>query len=411
MFMRRSRRNRLAAPAAAGLILIGWMLYNPGSALAAAQAPSVELIHPERGPPTRSLDLPGNVNAWYEAPIYAQVAGYVQSWTKDYGAPVKQGELLATIATPALDQQFASAEANLAAADARYQLAAVTAKRWQRLSGTEAVAQQDVDVQVAGAEAQAAQVNAARHEVARYQALEAFKRVVAPFDGVVTSRRTDVGTLVTPTGGDAGSSRANSELFTVADIHKLRVFVSVPEDFADALKPGLTATLTLPQFPGRSFVADYATTASAFNPVSRSVITELTVDNRNHAIWPGTYANVHFAVPADPDVLIVPEQALLFRAQGMQVALVDAQSHVHLQDVVIGLNLGQTVQVLSGLKAEDRLINDPSAGLLEGEAVEVRPPASAASTPPPKSVAPHGKKPDGEPQPAPTDAAADADLQ
>ena len=194
----------------------------------------------------------------------------------------------------------------------------MTARRWKALSGTEAVSQQDVDVQVAGADAQQAQVQAAQHEVARYQALEAFKRVVAPFDGVVTARRTDVGDFVGPNGGDAGRTGPASELFTVADIHELRVFVSVPEDYAAVLKPGLTATLKLPQFPDRTFQAKYQTAAQAFNPQSRSVVTELTVDNPDHTIWPGTFANVHFVVPSDLNILIVPEEALVFRAQGMR---------------------------------------------------------------------------------------------
>ncbi len=285
------------------------------------------------------------------------------------------------------------------------------AKRWQRLAGTEAVAQQDVDVQVAGAQAAAAEADASRPEVARYAALEAFKRVVAPFDGVVTSRRTDVGSLVTPAGGDAGAARASSELFTVADIHKLRVFVSMPEDFADVLKPGLTATLTVPQFPGRQFTASYATSASAFDPASRSVVTELTIDNASHALWPGTYASVHFTVPGDQDVLIVPQQALLFRARGMQVALVDAQHRVHLQDVSVGLDLGQAVQVVSGLRPDDRLIGNPSAGLLDGQAVRVEPDAEAASKRRSSQPQAAAKPSDGARQAEPGGAGDDADPQ
>lgn len=375
---------------------VAWGLWSRSTALAALKTtaedesvPRVELISPRKGPATRSLDLPGNINAWAEAPIYAQVTGYVRSWDKDIGATVRKGELLATIDAPALDEQLATAQANLAVADARAKLADVTAKRWKALSGTEAVAQQDVDVQVAGAVAQQAQVQAARHEVGRYQALEAFKRIVAPFDGVVTSRRTDVGSFVNAAGGDAGSTAAASELFTVADIHRLRVYVSVPEDYAEVLKPGLTATLRLPQFPNRTFEARYETTAGAFSPQSRSVTTQLSVDNADHAIWPGTFANVHFTVPADAAVLIVPEQALMFRAQGMQVALVDAQNRVHLQNVTLGLNLGRNVQVVGGLKPEDRMVNDPSAGLLEGETVQVTQPAKGyAAEPEPAAKAP-----------------------
>ena len=333
--------------------------------------PDVQVIVPARGPRTRSLSLPGTIKAWYAAPIYAQVSGYVRMWYKDYGASVKGGDLLAVIDAPGLDEQFETAKANLAVAQAKYRLAVVTAKRWKALSGTQAVSQQEVDVQSASAESEAAQVQAAQHEVARYQALEQFKNVVAPFDGVVTSRNTDVGAYVNAAGGDASSHGGSSELFSVADIHKMRVFVSVPQDYSGMLKPGLTATLSLPQFPGRQFEAKFETTANAFNAQTRTVVTELTVDNPDDVIWPGTYTDVRFTTNADPNVLIVPEQSLLFRAQGMQVALVGPDNKVHLQGVELGLNLGQTVQVIGGLKPTDRLVDNPSAGLLEGEVVHI----------------------------------------
>ena len=335
--------------------------------------PPVQLIMPAAGPTTRTLDLPGSINAWYAAPIYAQVSGYVSMWYKDYGAAVKKGDLLAIIDAPSLDEQFETAKANLAVANAKYKLAQVTAKRWTALAGTQAVSQQEVDVQVASASAQQAQVMAAQHEVARYQALEQFKRVIAPFDGVVTSRNTDVGAYVNAAGGDASARGGSSELFSVADIHKMRVYVSVPQDYSAMLKPGLTATMVLPQFPGRTFTVAFDTTANSFNPTSRTVVTELIVDNADHSIWPGTYTDVHFVMPANSNILIVPEQALLFRAQGMQVALVRPDDTVHLQDVKLGLNLGQSVQVLEGLKPDDRIINAPSAGLLEGEKVQIVP--------------------------------------
>ncbi len=343
--------------------------------------PQVQVISPARGPSTRALELPGNISAWYAAPIYAQVSGYVKMWYKDYGATVKAGELLATIEAPGLDEQYATAQATLSVAEAKYQLAAVTASRWKALSGTPAVSKQEVDVQVAGATAQQAQVQAAQHELARYQALEQFKNVVAPFDGVVTARNTDVGSYVNAAGGDARTTGGSAALFSVADIHELRVYVSVPQDYSAMLKPGLTATLSLPQYPERVFRAQFLTTANAFNPQTRTVITELTVDNPEHDIWPGTYTDVHFVLGADPNILIVPEQSLLFRAEGIQVVLVRPDDTVHLQNVKLGLNLGQTVQVVAGLKPGDRLVNNPSAGILEGEKVMVVPgaPGVAAS--------------------------------
>jgi RND family efflux transporter MFP subunit len=195
----------------------------------------------------------------------------------------------------------------------------------------------------------------------------------------VTARNTDVGNYVNATGADSHPIGGETELFTVSDIHKLRVYVSVPQDYSGMLKPGLTATLSLSQFPDRVFHATFLTTAQAFNPQTRTVVTELTVDNPKGTIWPGTYTDVHFVIGGDPNVLVIPEQALLFRAEGMQVALVRPNGTVHLQNVKLGLNLGKTVQVVSGLKPGDRLINDPSAATLEGERVRVVPDAAGTS--------------------------------
>ena len=386
---RRRRRRRLLWGLVAGAAAIGVVAFgiigreNTDAALAVTadeeSVVKVTLVSPKRGPKSRTLTLPGDVHAWYQAPIYAQVSGYVHAWFEDYGARVQRGQVLATIDTPDLDQQLQQSEAELEVAKARYQLAKVTATRWQKLSGTQAVSQQEVDVNVADATAQKSAVDAARYNVARYQAQEAFKRVVAPFDGVVTSRQTDVGDYVDAAGGNSSAHGSASELFSVADIHEMRIYVSVPQDYSGDLKPGLTATMTLPQFPKRTFAADYATTANSYNTQSRTVLTELTVPNPNHQIWPGAYAEVRFDVPTDPHILIIPEQSLLFRAEGLQVALVGADSKVHLQGVKIGLNLGETVQVLDGLKASDRLIANPSDGLLEGETVKVTD-APAANT-------------------------------
>jgi membrane fusion protein (multidrug efflux system) len=214
--------------------------------------------------------LPGTVRAWYEAPIFAQVAGYVHSWNEDYGANVKAGQLLATIDTPGLDAQYAAAKANLGVAQANYRLAVSTAARWQALAGTPAVSQQEVDVQAAGAAARKAEVEAAAQEVARFAALEGFKRVVAPFDGVVTARLTDVGNYVNAAGGDVSVRGNSTELFTVADVHALRVFVSVPQDYASLLGPDITATLHEPSEPGNIIEAKLLTTARAFSPNTRT---------------------------------------------------------------------------------------------------------------------------------------------
>ncbi|HEX9464479.1 MAG TPA: efflux RND transporter periplasmic adaptor subunit [Alphaproteobacteria bacterium] len=336
-----------------------------------ASIPRVQVVSPKPAPPHRTLTLPGNLDAWYEAPIYAQVSGYVAHWFKDYGAPVKAGDVLATISTPSLDAQFEAAKAKLEVAQARYKLAVITAKRWAALSGTQAVAQQDVDVKAADAAEQKAEVSAAEQTVAQFQAMIAFKNLVAPFDGVVTARHTNVGEYVNATGGDPTARSASAALFTVADIHQMRIFVSVPQDYADALKPGLTATLTLPQKPGNPIPAQFLTTANAVNTATRTIVTEFTVDNAKGELWGGTYVNVHFNFPSDPNILIVPEQALLFRAQGMQVAVLDDQNRVHLQDVALGRNLNTDVEIVSGLKATDKVVANPSLGLLDGQQVKI----------------------------------------
>jgi RND family efflux transporter MFP subunit len=345
----------------------------------------VQIISPQRGPPTRPLVLPGTVRAWSEAPIFAQVAGYVQSWNADFGATVKAGQLLATIDAPSLDAQYSAAKANLRVAQANYRLAVSTASRWQALAGTPAVSKQEVEVQTAGAAARKAEMEVSAQDVARYAALEAFKRVVAPFDGVVTSRLTDVGSYVNAAGGDVSVRGNSTELFTVADVHEMRVFVSVPQDYANLLGPQLTATLHQPSQPGKSIEAKFLTTARAFDTNTRTAVTELTVDNSNHALWPGTYVEVEFQVPTDPTVLVMPEAALIFRADGAQVAIVDGQNRVHLRNVTLGQNLGQTVQVTSGLSPGDKLVNNPPAGLLEGQSVQAVTPVKGYATATPKA--------------------------
>ncbi|GCE83357.1 efflux RND transporter periplasmic adaptor subunit [Komagataeibacter diospyri] len=334
-----------------------------------AAIPRVQVILPQKGPKTRTLDLPGNISAWYQAPIFAQVSGYVQMWYKDIGAKVKAGEILATIDTPGLDAQYAASKANFDVAMARYRLAQITAKRWRALQGTQAVSQQEVDVQAANAEARQAEVEAARHEVSRFAALIAFKQIVAPFDGVVTSRLADVGDYVNAGGGDVSSRGTATELFSVADVHRMRVFVSVPQDYADIISPKLEGDVSVPQYPGRVFKARFLATAKAFNAGTRTVTTELVVDNDKRELWPDSYANVHFVAPGDPDILIIPEGALVFRAQGMQVAVVDADDRIRLRNVTVGTNLGTKVQVLAGIGPKDRIVNNPSAGLLEGQKV------------------------------------------
>lgn len=350
-----------------------------------ASIPPVVLTSPKHGPNTRHVALPANLAAWYEAPIYAQVSGYVKMWYKDYGAHVKQGEVLAEISTPSLDAQFAAAKAHYDVILARYKLALITAERWNALKGTQAVSRQEVDVQAANAAAQKAELEAATHEVEQFQALENFKKIVAPFDGIVTARLVNVGDYVNPDGGNMNSRGAAAELFSVADVKKIRVFVSVPQDYASVISPRITAELAVPQYPGRRFKAKFLATANAFNAATRTVTTELMLDNKDDLLWPNSYATAHITAPGDPNILVVPTSALIFRGEGMQVAKV-VGNHVRLLNIQVGINFGLTCQVLSGLSLKDKLVANPTADLLDGDEIRIVPKTHGYNTPLPPPV-------------------------
>ncbi len=339
-----------------------------------AALPNVQVASPKHGPPTQALTLPGEVRAWNEAPIYAQVSGYVTQWFKDYGARVNAGDVLATIETPSLDAQLAAAKASLAVAQTRSNLSAETARRYDALT-TAAVTQQQKDQVDANAAADKAQVAAAEQTVQQYESMTNFKRIVAPFAGIVTARRVSVGDFINGVGGAVNQQLTAPAPFTVADISKLRVFISVPQAYGGVLKPGLQADITLPGDPAGKIPAQFLTMAGAVVPSTRTIVTELVVDNPPDGLWPGAYVNVNLSIPTEPNVLVVPSQALLFRANGMQVALVDGQDHVHLQNVTLGRNLGLDVEVTSGLKATDKIVANPSLGLLDGQQVKVTQPA------------------------------------
>jgi membrane fusion protein, multidrug efflux system len=328
---------------------------------------SVAVIRPERGVSGQELVLPGNTEAWYEAPIYARVPGYLKMWYKDYGARVKQGDLLAEIDTPDLDQQLAKGKAKLAEATANQKLAEVTAQRWRRLLGSESVSQQETDVKVADAEAKKALVQAAQADVDRLQALESFKRLVAPFDGIVTARNTDIGGLI-----DVGASTTREPaLFKVADLHMMRVYVQVPQAYSAEVRNGMRTELYLPQYPGRKFPAVVATTSSAINTAARTLLVELHANNPDGLLLPGTYADVHFLLPGDPDMLRVPSSALIFQKEGLQVATVGPAHKVVLKSITVGRDLGTEVEVIAGLAPDDTVIDSPPASLSAGEQVRV----------------------------------------
>jgi membrane fusion protein (multidrug efflux system) len=345
-----------------------------------AAIPRVQVIAPKPGPAQRSLTLPGDVAAWNEAPIYAQVSGYVSHWYKDYGAHVNAGDVLADIEAPGLDAQYQVSKADLDTAQTRYDLAAITAKRYSELINSPGVSQQQVDNFVSAAASAKAEVAAAQQTVARYEALIGFKKVVAPFTGIVTSRRVNIGDYVNSAGGDASVQGSAKPLFSVADVSKLRIFVAVPQNLGNVLAPGIKATLTLPGDPGNPIKADFLTMAGAVSASTRTIVTEFVVGDGGRALLPGTYVDVRLTVPGAPNILVVPSQSLLFRAEGMQVAVVDGDNHVHLQDVSLGDNLGLDVQVTTGLKATDKIVANPSLGLLEGQQVKVVEPAQGSGS-------------------------------
>jgi RND family efflux transporter MFP subunit len=326
--------------------------------------PTVAVIMPKQGVTDQTLVLPGDIQAFFEAPIYARVSGYLKSWDQDIGAHVKAGQLLAEIDTPDLDQQLNQAKADLAVAQSNEDLADVTSKRWQALIKKDAVSQQDADEKSGDAQAKKAAVVAAQANVQRLMALEGFKRIVAPFDGTVTARETDVGALINAGGG------TGPELFKVADIHKMRIYVRVPQALSGSLEPGQTAELRLPQHPNQALQAVVVTSAHAIDPTSRTLLVELQIDNANGELQPGTYAQVHFKLPNNPNIMRLPTSALLFREDGLRVATVGPDDKVFLKPVTIGRDLGTEVEISSGLTATDKIIDSPSDSIAEGDAVQ-----------------------------------------
>jgi RND family efflux transporter MFP subunit len=327
--------------------------------------PTVAVIKPETGVSGQRIELPGRIDAYFQAPIYARVSGYLKMWYKDIGARVKKGDLLAVIETPDLDQELAKARADLGVAQANCKLAEVTAARWQKLLKSDAVSVQEVDVKTSDAAAQKAAVTAAQANVSRLEALEDFKRIVAPFDGVVTARRTDVGALIS-----AGSG-TGPELFTVSDLHQMRVYVRVPQSQSGNITQGMKAMLTLPQYPGRTFPAVVDTTANAIDPESNTLLVELIAENPDNLLAPGTFAQVRFELPANPDVIRIPTSALLFRQGGLKVATVSDDGKVAITPIQVGRDLGTEVEVMSGLTPDAHVINSPPDSLIVGETVRI----------------------------------------
>jgi RND family efflux transporter MFP subunit len=359
----------IAALAVAGIVAmagIGWRYYRGVETrdwTEAQTVPTVQLVHMGAAKNGGTLMLPGQLQAFTNAPIHAQVTGYVKKWYVDIGAPVKKGQLLAELDTPDLDGQVQQGRANLANVVAAQKLSAATAKRWNALFAQGAVSRQDKDEKDADLAAKDAAVAAARANLYSLQAQEGFKRLVAPFDGIVTSRTVDVGALVT-------TGTTTPALFTVSDQRRLRLYVNVPENYAAAIRPGLKARFAVPQAPGRTFVADLVASAGAVNQASGTTLVQFGVDNADGALQPGGYAQVTLPLPAGINGVRLPATALTFRDQGMVVATVNGEGRVHLKPINIVRDLGQAVDA-TGVSDSDHIIDNPSDSLSEGDKVLV----------------------------------------
>jgi RND family efflux transporter MFP subunit len=327
--------------------------------------PTVSIINPSRVSGDQTLILPGNVQAFYDAQIHARVSGYLKRWYDDIGAQVKAGQILADIDTPELDQQLAQAKASLTIAQANRNLAQTTAQRWSSLVGDDAVSKQESDEKSGDLAAKAALVKGAEAEVRRLEALEGFKRITAPFDGVVTGRTTDIGALV------AAGAPNDPGLFRVADVHRLRIYVKAPQAYAADFHPGQTAALTAPEHPGQSFVATLASTNGAVSDQSGTMLVELQIDNASGALRPGDFVQVRFNLAASAGVVRLPASAVMFRRKGMAVATLGPGDHVVMKYITIASDLGTAVEVASGLDPRDRIIDNPPDSLSDGEAVRV----------------------------------------
>ena len=339
-----------------------------------AQAiPTVALAQLVHGDAAQMLILPGDIQPLNKAAIYARVNGYLKSWQQDIGAHVKAGQVLATIEAPDLDQQLAQARATLASAKANYDIAVITANRDDILAKKQALSQEIADQTAADAAAKKAIMDADEANVRQLEAMESFKQITAPFDGIVTARNTDIGALI-----NAGST-AGQQLFEVSDLHRVRIYVEVPQAFSADLRPGLKATFEMPQYPGQKFDATLVTTSNAINAASRSMLVQLQADNSDGKLFGGTYCRVDFQIPGDPNMVRIPATALMPINRGAQVAVLDDSNKVVLKSIQLGRDFGDSVEVTAGLAPQDRVIDSPPETLQNGDTVQLAT-ATASST-------------------------------
>ena len=328
---------------------------------------TVVTAKPELSGAGDELVLPGIVQAYVEAPIYARTSGYLKAWHTDIGSHVHPGELLAEIETPEVDRQLSQSKADLATAQANLDLSRSTNERWKELLKTQSVSKQDADEKAGDAAAKEASTESAAQNVHRLQELESFKRVLAPFNGVVTARNTDVGNLI-----NAGQA-SGTELFRVADTHKLRVYAQVPEAYASATTTGLQAELHFAEYPGKAYPAETVRTSNALDPNARTLQVELQLDNDKGELFPGAYTEVHFKLPESVQTLRLPANVILFR-DGLQVATVDHDHKIKLKSVTQGRDFGKTIEILTGIERDDAVVVNPPDSIQDGVAVRIAPP-------------------------------------
>jgi RND family efflux transporter MFP subunit len=328
--------------------------------------PTVAVVQPQVEPATDELVLPGNLQAYIESPIFARTNGYLLKWYKDIGSKVEKGELLATIDTPEVDQELSQARAAREQVQAALGLAKISADRWENLRKTDSVSQQEADQQSSGYEQAKANLSAAEANVHRLEDMESFKSVYAPFSGVLTRRNVDPGALI-----NSGAQAAGRELFDIARIDPLRVYVSVPQAYATNIKVGMKANVTLQEFPSQKFTGTVVRTADAIDLNTRTLNTEVDVPNKDGKLLAGSFGQVHFAVGTTVERITIPVNAMLFRAQGAQVAVVDKDGKVHLHSIAIGRDFGSTLEIVSGVEAGDQIVINPADSLEEGQQVRV----------------------------------------
>jgi RND family efflux transporter MFP subunit len=335
----------------------------------AIAVPTVALVQPQSEAGNDELVLPGNLQAFEESPIFARTNGYLLKWYKDIGSKVQKGELLAAIDTPEVDQELSQAKASREQIKAALELAKISADRWANLRKSDSVSQQEADQQASGYQQALANLAAADANVRRLEEMESFKNVYAPFSGVLTRRNVDPGALI-----NSGAGVAGKELFDIARVDPLRVYVSVPQAYAPSMKVGVRAVVTLQEFPGQKFTGTIARTADAIDPATRTLNTEVDVPNRTGQLLPGSFGQVHFATGTAVKRITIPVNAMLFRAEGAQVALVDKDSKVRLRSITIGRDFGATLEILGGIEPSDSVIMNPSDSLEDGELVHVAKP-------------------------------------